>query len=264
MQESGFHQVPAMNFKHSKEGLIQQLQNNLAKSYKRGRHRRKNVNGGSNDNIRCDDMDIESCGEEDSPESPPAELDQAPPCNMESDENSSNVVPENILNTSLMELQREKEKILQALALDHGSDSPLSSEPIDKTKDVENITENDNDNDKIKSTNDQDEIMDKTLDSTVVDSDCIDKTSAEPSFQAPSTPQTICGQSRESHFGTPLIQAMSPFSKLPVGEKWSVGVSEVIDFENLPDATGTYRKMVGVIQKVRTVVKNLNEEENQS
>lgn len=60
--------------------------------------------------------------------------------------------------------------------------------------------------------------------------------------------------------GTPLLKSASPFDKLPDGDKWSVGVSEVINFENLPDSTGKYEQMKVLIKKVQTVVKQINNE----
>lgn len=58
-------------------------------------------------------------------------------------------------------------------------------------------------------------------------------------------------------FGTPLIK-FSPYDNLPPGENFQVGVSDVINFENLPDSTGSYEKMEKIIKKVRTEVKKLN------
>ncbi|KAL5288590.1 ZCCHC8 family protein [Megaselia abdita] len=58
-------------------------------------------------------------------------------------------------------------------------------------------------------------------------------------------------------FGTPLLK-FSPYDNLPPGSNFQVGVSDVINFENLPDSTGTYEKMEKIIKKVRTEVKKLN------
>lgn len=59
--------------------------------------------------------------------------------------------------------------------------------------------------------------------------------------------------------GTPVLK-FSSYDKLPTGEKFSVGVSDVINFENLPDSTGKYENMVKVIEKVRRAVQKSNEE----
>lgn len=58
-------------------------------------------------------------------------------------------------------------------------------------------------------------------------------------------------------FGTPLLK-FSPYDNLPPGANFQVGVSDVINFENLPDSTGSYEKMEKIIKKVRTEVQKLN------
>lgn len=88
-----------------------------------------------------------------------------------------------------------------------------------------------------------------------------DSDSDNGQMDAPSTPMhSTLGRSRMSVSGTPLLQQVSPFSELPSSEKWSIGVCDVIDFENLPDATGTYKRLSGLIRRVRTVVKKINDE----
>lgn len=72
------------------------------------------------------------------------------------------------------------------------------------------------------------------------------------------TPKNGISKSRFS--GTPLLKQVSPFATIPSGEKWCAGVSDVINFENLPDSTGTYEKMKEVIKKVRHTVTKFNEE----
>lgn len=66
--------------------------------------------------------------------------------------------------------------------------------------------------------------------------------------------------SKEMVEGTPLLKSASPYDKLPEGDKWAVGVSDVINFENLPDSVGKYEKMKVLIKKVQTVVKQINNE----
>ncbi|KAK6638353.1 hypothetical protein RUM44_008782 [Polyplax serrata] len=59
------------------------------------------------------------------------------------------------------------------------------------------------------------------------------------------------GTVRNSEFGTPILKSISPFSKLPSREQFSVNVSDVINFENLPNSTGKYETMRHVITKIR-------------
>lgn len=50
--------------------------------------------------------------------------------------------------------------------------------------------------------------------------------------------------------GTPVPKSIKP--NLPSLEKWSIGMGELLHFENLPTSTGAYKeKMKGIIDKVR-------------
>lgn len=78
----------------------------------------------------------------------------------------------------------------------------------------------------------------------------------------PATPTTPM-QRNSSMFtvlGTPVLKQVSPFSNLPTNDQFSKGVSEVINFENLPDSTGKYEKMKVLIGKVRKTITKMNED----
>lgn len=51
--------------------------------------------------------------------------------------------------------------------------------------------------------------------------------------------------------GTPALKIHSPYTNLPPSENWKKGVSDVIDFENLPNSTGKYDKLKNVLKGVR-------------
>ncbi|KAH8394931.1 hypothetical protein KR222_011256 [Zaprionus bogoriensis] len=68
-----------------------------------------------------------------------------------------------------------------------------------------------------------------------------------------SAPALFKGPSIE---GTPLLK-FSVYDKLPHGEKFKAGVSDVINFENLPDSTGKYEKMKGLLKDVRVKMETL-------
>ncbi|XP_012528725.2 zinc finger CCHC domain-containing protein 8 homolog [Monomorium pharaonis] len=80
-----------------------------------------------------------------------------------------------------------------------------------------------------------------------------------------STPQRSLDTSQASvksiHLGTPLLPSTSPYSKLPSSEKFSRDICDVINFENLPDSTGKYEQMTGVLQKVRSTMARLYQQE---
>ncbi|XP_024872088.1 zinc finger CCHC domain-containing protein 8 homolog isoform X1 [Temnothorax curvispinosus] len=61
------------------------------------------------------------------------------------------------------------------------------------------------------------------------------------------------------HLGTPILPSTSPYNKLPSSEKFSKDICNVINFENLPDSTGKYEQMSGVLQRVRSTMARLHE-----
>ncbi|KAM8714288.1 hypothetical protein ACLKA7_014423 [Drosophila subpalustris] len=61
---------------------------------------------------------------------------------------------------------------------------------------------------------------------------------------------------KASFEGTPILK-FSKFDKLPVGDKFKEGVSDVINFENLPDSTGKYEQMKGLLKDVRQKMEKL-------
>lgn len=63
------------------------------------------------------------------------------------------------------------------------------------------------------------------------------------------------------YLGTPILPSTSPYNKLPSSKKFSKDISDVINFENLPDATGKYEQMSEVLQKVRSTMARLHEQE---
>ncbi|XP_031638325.1 zinc finger CCHC domain-containing protein 8 homolog [Contarinia nasturtii] len=270
IDDGDYFRVPPMLFEHSKEGLIQSLQNNLTKTYKRKRLKLDENDKSVTQNVKDDDMDIEESDDE-STNSPEVLLPQSRPSN---DETNSISVPDVEQEASLLELERRKEEIRRALedAEDGSTDSNSISNPngqqydADVSKNMMQPKENvgTQENDQNKKTSGSNENNGKSIESVNENAEisiCIEQCEVNASISTqPSTPSTS-GQSRESVFGTPLIKQVSPYTQLPVGEKWSVGVTDVIDFENLPDATGTYQKLTGVIKKVRTVIKRINDDQ---
>ncbi|XP_076627721.1 zinc finger CCHC domain-containing protein 8 homolog isoform X2 [Colletes latitarsis] len=75
-----------------------------------------------------------------------------------------------------------------------------------------------------------------------------------------STLNSSCGSVKSVDLGTPVLQSASPYSKLPSSEKFSKNICDVINFVNLPDSTGKYEQMTGVLQKVRDKLAELQQE----
>lgn len=268
-----------MQFCNSIEGLTQQLQNNLANPYKRRKRfklddsEQPSSPSPQNDDDVDDDMEIQNSDDEPDQQ---AQFQSS----IVKESNLTNLPDDasgDALQLSLLELKQKQEEILRALENESSdSNSPAnqdatsnndtaindkeesstandanktSSVEMDKNDVIENVEQKENDAE-----------LD-TLNITAVANAESTQTMNHMESSVLNTPSpSLTGHSRKAVFGTPLIQQVSPFSKLPTGEKWSVGVSDVIDFENLPDATGTYSKLTGIIDKVRTVIKRINDD----
>lgn len=75
-----------------------------------------------------------------------------------------------------------------------------------------------------------------------------------------STPESRVGKIKSVDLGTPILKSVSPYGKLPTAEKFSTNICDVINFENLPDSTGKYDQMSGIIRKVRTSLSKVKNE----
>lgn len=147
---------------------------------------------------------------------------------------------------SLGELEKQKENLL--LALEESTSSQLLSEEntseepekIALSIDDANGAESQDDIIKLKSL-DESVDLDNSTDEGISDS--------EKSF----TNSAI----KTSNYGTPILKSHSPYSRLPHMDNFTKDVSPVINFENLPNATGKYEQMTEVLQKVRNKMKHL-------
>lgn len=211
-----------MQYQHSREGLIQSLQGNLARSYKRKKLKLSADSPSIETAVVVEvDMDVESDGEADSP------VEFVLPRPTADDEADTPASPS---TDDIAALEEHKQKLLQQLANDNSASNSNDSHLMEKLDDATDVTETDG-----------------GIDAAMPDDDA-----------RPSTPTT--GRSREVLDGTPLLKTSSPFGSLPTGDKWSAGVSDVIDFENLPDAVGAYKRLRGLISTVRSVVQQINDQ----
>lgn len=276
-----------MQFCNSKQGLTELLQENLANPYKRRKRIKLDDSEQKSGTPSQDDDDMELQNSDDDDNEPTKRPVLFASSKSDLDESNSNILPEDAssesIQLSLLELKRKQEEILRALQ-DEASDSNSNSNPSpmnqDGTPDTEKEKNDTNDNndgiekeDAVETpSNDTIEQNEPKQTDDVAEVSALETTSTETtevienqSIQLENVLNTpspsMAGQSKLAVFGTPLIKQVSPYSKLPVGEKWSVGVTDVIDFENLPDSTGTYLKLTGVLGKVRSVIKRIHDDD---
>lgn len=151
----------------------------------------------------------------------------------------------NLPSPSLVDLEKQKENLLAALE-DNSSSNPKS---------VETCEEAENSCDPDKSKGDEGLLekvpVDKTLEINVDKGDDWNASLLSPPLN------TSVNCVKTSSFGTPILKSSSPYSKLPDPDNFTKDVSPVINFENLPNSTGKYEQMTGVLRKVRNTMKGL-------
>ncbi|XP_042885273.1 zinc finger CCHC domain-containing protein 8 homolog isoform X3 [Penaeus japonicus] len=69
--------------------------------------------------------------------------------------------------------------------------------------------------------------------------------------------------SKGFNLGAAIPESCTPFKTLPSADLWKVDVSDHINFDNLPDALGTWEKMKGLMSNIRKRVKELQAEEDE-
>ncbi|CAB4067588.1 EXT1 [Lepeophtheirus salmonis] len=72
-----------------------------------------------------------------------------------------------------------------------------------------------------------------------------------PSTPIPNKVQKISSDAKILTEGTPIVHTFSPFQSLPTVDKWAKDTTDHILFENLPDYTGKWDKLLNVIKKGR-------------
>lgn len=142
-------------------------------------------------------------------------------------------------------MESKKLKLLAELT-ENNSNSLLSSEGLEEKNGNETVEEEGFKTLDITGTVDD---LDETAENTISVNDC-------------DTPTIVSNVVRNSCFGTPILKSSSPYCRLPNPENFSQNVSQVINFENLPNSTGKYEQMVGVLEKVRKTLKRLSDQKS--
>ncbi|XP_023296969.2 zinc finger CCHC domain-containing protein 8 homolog [Lucilia cuprina] len=248
-----YHNVPPLSKHQMKDEFVKTMGDHVLKGYKR-KKLKDFPNASAEDNItetsvqEACDMEIEdpektTLGEvqfsrppppADNPPSvsppPPPPPSESPTIEIDCQEN----------DISLRELEKQKQQLLKEL------NSNTSVIEIEDSL-IDDIIELDEEDDK------------RTQDKTNVQTKSDNSSESTPidENRKPTSQTTVI---KESFEGTPVLK-FSPYDNLPNGEKFKVGVSDVINFENLPDSTGKYEQMKQVLKKVRTCVSKLHSEE---
>lgn len=278
-----YHNVPPISKNQSKTEFVKTLGDSVLKIYKRKKLKdfpKANVDDIANDSHHTEvfDMEIEdadtsaNCNIEfvrpPPPLEPPESSDDTPPpppppepepesplCkNIVTPVKSQELFPGSPLSPSLAELERKKNLLLQELQSGGKNTSVIELEDslVDEILELDNST--------------QDELENKIAnDGAITEAAQISNDtqgSLENSKDSYKSSESHADKDliEKSYMGTPVLQ-FSPYDCLPNGENFKVGVSDVINFENLPDSTGKYENMKEVIKKVRNVIHKLQSDD---
>ena len=82
-----------------------------------------------------------------------------------------------------------------------------------------------------------------------------ESTEEATSPSTPKTPVTSPSQSKFVEMGTPVAIKFSPYGSLPSLDKFAANMGELELFENLPESTGSFKKIQSLLKKVRNIFK---------
>ncbi|XP_034946227.1 zinc finger CCHC domain-containing protein 8 homolog isoform X2 [Chelonus insularis] len=94
----------------------------------------------------------------------------------------------------------------------------------------------------------------KTTNNLIIEKSSLDDTHLNSPIDKKCDNIAKVGSVKSIELGTPLIERVSIYNKLPSSEKFSKNICDVINFENLPETTGKYEKMNDIIQKIRSTL----------
>ncbi|XP_016972556.2 zinc finger CCHC domain-containing protein 8 homolog [Drosophila rhopaloa] len=221
------HNVPPFQESHSKANFIKSLGENVINGYKRKKlvdlpapHDQAPIP--SEEQTCFGDYDMELVDEAEDPPLPPTTPPPPPPPPEEEDRDEEETRSP---SPSLDDLRAQQEKLLQQLE-SNTSLNTTANESLSQT-DLEDTTE--------------------------VEEPALKSKEIEQRQSSPAAPF------KASFEGTPLLK-FSVYDKLPVGSNFKAGVSDVINFENLPDSTGKYEQMKGLLKNVREKMVRLQNE----
>ncbi|XP_045491453.1 zinc finger CCHC domain-containing protein 8 homolog [Colias croceus] len=77
--------------------------------------------------------------------------------------------------------------------------------------------------------------------------------------EVPKTPDMRTGIVKTTEYGTPVMNIVSPYMKLPSDDKFAKDICDVIQFENLPNSVGKYKKISSLLKKVKSEVDRIQD-----
>ncbi|XP_048479466.1 zinc finger CCHC domain-containing protein 8 homolog [Plutella xylostella] len=178
---------------------------------------------------------------------------------------------------SLADLEEKKRLLLAALETGTPAKSPSRTEssldidvvtidnepePTEQVEDsttenIDVVTIDDTEVSKTTDNVDVEHVEEDKVESTEVPSTSADSTKSKTGPDTPQTPKTGCVKT--TLYGTPVMNIASSYEKLPSDDKFAKDICDVINFENLPDSTGKYKKISTLLKKVKTELDRIHD-----
>lgn len=133
---------------------------------------------------------------------------------------------------------------------------PETTEQIEDST-IENIDVVTIDDPEVSKTTENVDVEEEKVESTEVPSISADSTKSKTGPDTPQTPKT--GGVKTTLYGTPVMNIASSYEKLPSDDKFAKDICDVINFENLPDSTGKYKKISTLLKKVKTELDRIHD-----
>ncbi|KAJ6642374.1 Zinc finger CCHC domain-containing protein 8 like [Pseudolycoriella hygida] len=253
--------APPMQPQHSKARMIEYFKDKSVKAYKRKYAQTVEV-------LEPTDMDIDDESDDDGmiAESPNKRVDQSMDLNTSiytavalpnqsplSDGEITDDEPTQASSPSLDDLNERKKRLLVALDDSTVSVTALINKPSDDDSLIDDIM-----------AMAEDSILDSSLNNEEngdISKADTSSTSSDLRIDSMLSTKSLLHTSKETVSGTPVIKSFSPFINLPNSQNWRQGVTDVLDFENLPESIGKYEKMRTLLGKVREKVKKIQYED---
>ncbi|XP_061712583.1 zinc finger CCHC domain-containing protein 8 homolog [Cydia pomonella] len=171
------------------------------------------------------------------------------------------------ISPSLDDLEEKKRLLLNALETDvtlpNSPTIAIDTEPT-KIPSEDTISENETENDP-KGTGDKDQVPNAIPLRLEIDTNAdaspssIGSPSINPLPSEATTPTSDNKGIKTTSYGTPVLNIASHYVKLPSDSNFAKDICDVINFENLPNSTGKYKKICNLLKKVKSEVDRIHD-----
>ncbi|CAH1645895.1 unnamed protein product [Spodoptera littoralis] len=158
------------------------------------------------------------------------------------------------MDTGIGEEKQNNHDDAKEASVENGVSSKKNTQPASNNKE----TPQEPSSDKITEENRLEAISEPST-STVTESNDEEVNKKDSTSEVPSTPESKPGQVKETQYGTPVMNIASSYLKLPTDEKFAKDICDVINFENLPNSTGKYKKISALLRKVKNEVDRIQD-----